>query len=67
LVAGEGSSWAQLGSPDISMAFCRAGVPVYVTLPLTVPANIKDELTSSVKKAGGICFLRIRDFTRELL
>src|SRR5208337_4903821 len=59
-VTGVACCLAQVGSLDMSMGFCLAGVPVYVTLPLTVPANIRDEQTSSVKSASNICLVRIR-------
>src|SRR5580658_1836474 len=51
---------AQLGSLDMSIGFMWAGVPVKVTLPLTVPANIRDEQTSNVKRASSVCRVRIR-------
>src|SRR4030081_14493 len=37
VVIGVACCLAQLGSLDISIGFCLAGVPSYVTLPLTVP------------------------------
>src|SRR5208282_860572 len=50
---------AQLGSLDMSMGFMWAGVPVKVTLPLTVPANIRDGHRSNVKRASRVCLVLI--------
>src|ERR1700678_1727709 len=59
VVIGVACCLAQLGSFDMSMGFCLTGVPVYVTLPLTVPANIREEHASIVKRASRVFFLRI--------
>src|SRR4029077_4852725 len=47
---------AQLGSFDISIGFCFAGVPSYVTLPLTLPplgtANAIADVVSAANTAA---------------